>query len=293
MKKIIIAGGTGFIGTYLTMRFTEMGYKVYIISRTSGNISWENNAIVDALEGAELVINLAGKSIQCRHTNINKKSILESRIESTTLIGDAILSCKKPPKLWINASGTSIYKQSNVKKMTEDETDLGTDFLAEVVVQWENTLFNFQTPTTRQVALRTSVVIGKNGGALQPLVWLTRFGLGGKQGDGNQILSWIHIEDYFKILLFLFKNQNINGVINCTSPNPVSNKEFMTSLQNTLRIPIGIPAPKFAIKLVSKILGIESDLILNSSFTEPKRLLEAGYKFHFPLIDKALVNLLK
>ncbi|MFZ4725253.1 MAG: TIGR01777 family oxidoreductase [Paludibacter sp.] len=292
MKKIVIAGGTGFIGRYLSSRFSEIGYKVLIVSRQPEHVSWEIDDLVEALEGAEFVLNLAGKSINCRHNITNRKSILESRITTTSLIGNALLTCKNPPKLWINASATGVYKPSVVHPMIEDETELGSDFLAEVVTEWEKVFFEFQLPATRQVALRTSVVLGKNEGALLPLVWLTRLGLGGKQASGNQMFSWIHLEDYFRIVLFLSENNSLEGVYNCTSPNPLSNKEFMRSLRNAIHIPFGIPAPKFAIEIGAKVIGTEPELLLNSSFVIPERLQTAGYQFKYPTIDKALDNLL-
>ncbi|MEI7502493.1 MAG: TIGR01777 family oxidoreductase, partial [Paludibacter sp.] len=220
MKKVVIAGGTGFIGTYLATRFREIGFKVVIVSRNPEHVSWMPNDLQLAVDGAELVINLAGKTINCRHNATNRKAILESRIKTTKLLGDALSACKEPPKLWVNASGSAIYKPSEDKAMTEDETDLATGFMADVVSQWESVFFGFELPKTRQVALRTSVVLGKNGGALKPLATLSRLGLGGKQADGTQIFSWLHIEDYFKIVQFLIKETSLQGVINCTSPNP-------------------------------------------------------------------------
>jgi uncharacterized protein len=292
MRKIVIAGGTGFIGTYLSNRFLESGYDVYIVSRSKNHIPWIEKELTDTFEGAELVINLAGKSINCPHNDKNRKAIINSRIFTTKMIGNAIANCKIPPKLWINASATGVYKPSFQQANTEDETELGTDFLAEVVTKWEKTFFNFHLPNTRQIALRTSVVLGKNGGALKPLLRLGRCGLGGKQGSGNQIFSWIHVEDYFQILLFVLKNNSIEGVLNCTAPEPVSNKEFMRNLREVLHISFGVPAPKFAIEIGAKLIGVEPGLILNSSFVIPKRLANSGFKFTFPYINAALKDLL-
>ncbi|MEI8086887.1 MAG: TIGR01777 family oxidoreductase [Paludibacter sp.] len=293
MKKVVIAGGTGFIGTYLATRFREIGFKVLIVSRNPEHVSWLPNDLQLAVEGSELVINLAGKTINCRHNAVNRKAILESRIKSTKLIGDAISACNEPPKLWVNASASAIYKPSEEKAMTEDETDLATGFMADVVSKWESAFFEFELPKTRQVALRTSVVLGKNGGALKPLATLSRLGLGGKQADGTQIFSWLHIEDYFRIVQFLIKETTIQGVINCTSPNPLSNNDFMTSLRNTVSALFGIPAPRFAIVIGARLIGTEPKLLLDSSFLLPKRLVNSGFKFAFPTIDKALADLLK
>jgi hypothetical protein len=293
MKKIIIAGGTGFIGSYLSKLFFENGFEVLIVSRSPEHVPWKLKELTEALEGAEMIINLAGRSINCRYNDANRKAIIESRITATNLIGNAVAACKNPPKLWINASASGIYKPSLNHPVTEEEKELGNDFLAEVVTKWENVFFDFQISGTRKVALRTSVVLGKNGGALQPFVWLSRFGLGGKQASGKQMFSWIHIEDYFRILLFFMDQPSIHGIINCTSPNPVANKEFMHSIRKTLGVPFGIPAPKFAVELGATIIGTEPELILNSSFVMPKRLTELGFQFVFPEIDQALENLLK
>jgi len=292
MKKVVIAGGTGFIGSYLTKRFIETGYQVLIVSREPRYVSWNPVDLIESLENAELVINLAGKSINCPHSEENKKAILDSRIDATNRIGNALLACKNPPGLWINGSASGIYKPSPDHGMTEDETDLGDDFLADVVRQWEKAFFEFDLPDTRKVALRTSVVLGRNGGALLPLLWLSRFGLGGKLATGSQMFSWIHVEDYFRILEYLIENKALVGILNCTSPEPLNNKEFMCAIRKTIHMPVGIPAPEFAISLGAKIIGTEPELILNSSFVIPKCLMDSGFKFIFPDIHTALADLL-
>lgn len=293
MKKVVIAGGTGFIGNYIANRFKEDGYEVLIVSRTPGHVSWNPIELEKAIENSELVINLAGKSINCKHNEENKKALLDSRIEPTIWIGNAILACEKPPKLWINASAAGIYKPSMIHAASEDENNLGTSFLSELVKIWEKTFFGFTRPETRQIALRTSVVLGKNGGALKPLVSLSKFGLGGKQASGKQKISWIHIEDYFRILLFLVEYPTLTGVINCTSPYPISNKSVMHAIRQTLHVPIGIPAPEFAIRLGAKLIGTEPSLLLDSSYIVPKRLLGAGFHFTFSKLKKALSDILE
>lgn len=291
MKKVIIAGGTGFIGTSLTSRFLEHGYDVIFISRSPNHVQWDENELTHAFERVNVVINLAGKTINCRHSDKNRKTIVQTRVETTRMIGNAIKNCKTPPVLWINASATGIYQPSVEISMTEDSLT-GIDFLAEVVKKWEAVFFDFDLPHTRQVALRTSVVLGENGGALEPLTKLTKFGLGGKQASGKQMISWIHEEDYFNIILFILQNTTLSGVINCTSPEPVSNKVFMKTIRKVLNIHVGFPAPALVIRLISRLIGKESKLILNSSNIHPKRLLEAGYKFTFPDINSALADLL-
>jgi len=292
MKKVVLTGGTGFIGSYVAKRFRESGFQVAIVSRESGDISWNHADLREAFEDSELVLNLAGKSINCRHNEENRRLILNSRLNTTQLIGLAINDCVIKPKLWVNASAVGIYKPSITKPITEEESELGTDFLADVVRQWENKLFDFKFPETRQIVLRTSVVLGRDGGALKPLVLLSRLGLGGKQADGKQMFSWIHVEDYFRVLLFLIDNPSMSKVINCTAPNPVSNKDFMQNLRKVLHVLVGLPAPKFAIQLGAKVIGTEPELILNSSFVIPKRLHDAGFEFKFPTVDLALNDLL-
>jgi len=292
MKKIVIAGGTGFIGSYLDMRFRERGYKVVLVSRDKAHVPWELIALTEALNKADILINLAGKSINCRHTPTNKKAVLESRIRTTELLGEAIRNCSQAPKLWINASATGVYKPSINHPMSEDETELGNDFLAEVVTSWEKVFFGRELASTRQVALRTSVVLGKDGGAIGPLVWLTRFGLGGKQASGTQMFSWIHLEDYFRVVLFLQEQDALQGVFNCTAPHPISNDVFMHALRSVLHVPFGIPAPEFAIRLGARLIGTEPELLLNSAYVVPKKLSEGSFKFSFPEINKALQNLL-
>jgi len=293
MKKVVIAGGTGFIGRYLVNRFEEAGYRVLIISRHPEHVSWKPIDLTEAFEDAELIINLAGTSINCRHTVENKKAILNSRLNTTIWIGNAILACVNPPKLWMNSSACGIYRASVDQAMTENETELGSDFLADVVKQWEHVFFAFHLSKTRRAVLRTSVVLGKKGGALLPLSRLSRIGLGGKLAQGTQMFSWIHIEDYYQIIQFINENKNIKGILNCTSPGPLANKDFMSAIRKTLRIPFGIAAPAFAIELVAKLIGTEPELILNSSYVIPERLIESGYKFAYPDIDKALRDLLK
>lgn len=291
MKKVVIAGGTGFIGSYLSKRFEESGYKVLIVSRQEGHVSWLPADLKNAFDGAELVVNLAGKSINCRHTKANKQALVESRIRTTLLIGKALESTENPPKLWINASASGVYKPSLKVPMTEANYLIANDFLSELVQQWENVFFDFQLTKTRRIALRTSVVLGKNDGALQPLLRLTRLGFGGKLADGNQMFSWIHIEDYFRVIVFLLENPSMSGICNCTSPSPVRNSQLMKSIRKTVRMPFGIPAPTFVVKLGAAFIGIESSLILNSSYVFPKYLIDYGFTFRFPQIEEALDQL--
>lgn len=203
MSKIVIAGGTGFLGCFLASKFRERDDHVIIISRQNGDVLWsDSDGLVKALDAADLVINLAGKSVDCRYNEKNKDEILRSRTETTSSIGEAILKCTHPPKLWINSSTATIYRHAEDRPMTEEGGEIGSGFSVNVALQWEKTFFGFHLPFTRQVALRMAIVLGKQGGAMKPLKRLIQLGLGGKQGNGNQMFSWIHIEDIFKIILF-------------------------------------------------------------------------------------------
>ena len=291
MKKIILAGGTGFIGSYLQARFRAMGFEVLVVSRRGGDLTWKREELVRSFDGAYAVINLAGASINCRHTIENKTLILDSRIDATNDVGQALQFCVHPPLLWINASASAVYMPSESKQMVESETELAETFLADVIKQWEHTFFSYHLSSTRQVALRTSVVLGRDGGALSPLVNLTKWGLGGKQGSGNQLFSWIHIEDYYQILLFLLEKESVSGVVNCTSPFRVANKKLMATLRKVMGVSVGLPAPTIAIKIGARLIGAEPELILDSCNMIPQKLIDSGFEFKFPELRKALENL--
>ncbi len=292
-KKVVIAGGTGFIGTYLQEEFRKMGYEVFIIARQNQSIHWDKEGeIISALENAALLINLAGKSVDCRYNEKNKAEILRSRTETTKILGKAILKCKNPPTLWINSSTATIYRHAMDRPMTESTGEIGTGFSVNVAKNWERSFFEFELPQTRQVALRMAIVLGENGGVMEPFKNLVRFGLGGQQGNGNQMFSWIHIEDLFKIILFLQSNKDLEGIFNCSAPNPITNKSLMKSLRQTMKIKFGLPSPTLLLKIGAVIINTEAELILKSRWVIPERLLQSGYNFKYSTIDLALENLL-
>jgi uncharacterized protein (TIGR01777 family) len=292
-KKIVIAGGTGFIGKYLAAQFRKLGFEVIIISRQKDSVHWnDNERIINALEGSIMLINLAGKSVDCRYNEKNKKEILKSRIETTKALGEAILQCNHPPELWINSSTATIYRHAEDRCMTESNGEIGQGFSVEVAKGWEQALFSFQLPQTRQVALRMAIVLGNNGGVMKPLKSLVRFGLGGKQGSGKQMFSWLHIEDLFNIILFLQSNKELEGVFNCSSPNPINNKALMKVLRRMMKAKIGLPSPEWLLKIGAVIIKTEPELVLKSRWVIPEKLLQAGYVFNYPTIELALTNIL-
>jgi uncharacterized protein len=292
-KKVILAGGTGFIGQYFEKQFKELGYEVKHISRQPQHISWNDKAsIINALEDGELLINLAGKSVNCRYNESNKKEIMNSRLETTKILGESVLSCKNPPQLWINSSTATIYRHAEDRPMTEANGEIGSGFSVDVATNWENTFYSFSLPKTRQIALRIAIVLGKDGGVMTPFINLVRFGLGGIQGSGKQKFSWIHVEDLFKIVLFLNKRGDLNGTFNCSAPEPVSNREFMKKMRKTMNIPIGLPSPKWLLEIGSVMIRTETELVLKSRWVLPERLEKEGYRFTFDTLDKTLQDIL-
>ncbi len=290
--RVLIAGGTGFIGSYLSKRFILNGFDVNFVSRSKAHVQWNEAELIEALEKTDILINLAGKTINCRHNSENKKQIYNSRIETTKMLGGALLKCKNAPKLWINASASAIYKSDNEHCHTESNYKKGTDFLAKTVQDWEKVFFDFNLSTTRQIALRTSVVLGKNGGAFKPLQLLTKYGLGGKAGNGKQYFSWIHIEDYFRIIEFIIENESITGAINATSPTPLPNSDFMKTMREVAGCKMGIPAPEFAIKLGAFFINTEASLLLNPVRFCPELLLKSGFEFKYPECKSAINELI-
>lgn len=293
-KKIVIAGGTGFIGRYLQHKFEELGYEVKIISRSKNYIQWINkNDLIEAFENAEMLINLAGKSVDCRYNQKNKKEIYDSRINTTNQLGEAIIDCKNPPLLWINSCTATIYRHAEDRPMTESYGEIGSGFSVDIAKAWEKAFFNFSLKNTRQVALRMAIVLGKNGGVILPLKKFVRFGLGGKSGTGSQMFSWIHLEDVFRIIIFVKENKSIEGVLNTAAPNPETNISFMTKFRKYLNMPFGLSTPKWLLEIGAVIIKTETELILKSRWVIPERLLKAGFKFQFPTLDETLNEILK
>jgi uncharacterized protein len=293
-KKVILAGGTGFIGKYLEGKFNQLGYEVSIISRTPPHLSWEDHSgIVKALEDSELLINLAGKSVDCRYNPKNQAEILKSRTKTTHILGNAILACKNPPPLWINSSTATIYRHAEDRPMTEETGEIGAGFSVEVAKQWESAFFSFDLPHTRQVALRMAIVLGENGGVIQPYKNLVRFGLGGVQGSGNQRFSWVHVEDVYQIMLFLKEREDLSGVFNCSAPHPITNREYMQHFRTVMNKSFGLPTPKWMLEWGAMMIGTESELVLKSRWVIPEKLEREGYRFRYTHIDQALKNIMK
>ncbi|WP_025666412.1 TIGR01777 family oxidoreductase [Aquimarina megaterium] len=301
MKKIVIAAGTGFLGKVLVEYFKTKAETITILTRGKSRIEknvqfihWNAKTSgdwVQELEDAEILINLAGKSVDCRYTQKNKDLILNSRVTSTSILGEVISKCKNPPKIWLNSSTATIYRHSLDKEMNEIDGEIGTGFSVDVATSWEKTFFNQQTTKTRKIALRTSIVLGEKGGALPSILNLTKIGLGGKQGNGNQKLSWIHEIDFARSIEFIIKNPSIEGVINIVSPKPVTNSAFMKTLRKVMRIPFGVPISKPILQLGARIINTETELVLKSRNVIPSKLMNNGFQFLYPELKPALIHL--
>ena len=299
-KKIVIAAANGFIGRHLTWMLSRE-YHVVALVRHDASIEgaaeyaiWDGKNVdqwVNALEDSYAVINLSGKSVDCRFTEKNKKAILNSRVDSTRAISEAISKCERPPSVWLNASGVSLYPESFTNPTDEKTTERDDDFLAEVSEKWEEALFS-DVSEVRKVAMRTTIVLGSNGGTYPTLRRLTKFLLGGKQGSGKQMFSWIHIDDYCRIVeQLLLGNEEISGPVNMVAPEVVSNKELMKELRKQLGVPFGIPAPAFAVKIGGFIIGTEASLVLKSSCVASVVLKENDFQFRYPTLSSAIENI--
>ncbi|MCI9843770.1 TIGR01777 family oxidoreductase [Flavobacterium pectinovorum] len=302
MKKLIIAAGTGFLGQVLVNHFKDQFEEIVILTRGNSKtidgikyVNWNARTFSGwekELENAAVLINMAGKSVDCRYTEKNKKEILLSRIQSTKILNKAVLNCQNPPKHWLNSSTATIYRFSLDKQMDETDGEIGNDFSINVALSWEKAFFKTETPNTLKTALRTSIVLGKNGGAFIPLKTLAKIGFGGKQGIGNQFVSWIHEEDFVNAVDLIIQKE-LTGVINIVAPKPIRNADFMQKLRKAVDFPFGIPMSKFLLKIGSFFIRTEAELVLKSRNVIPKRLLENGFQFKFGDIDEAFKNLLQ
>lgn len=260
--RLVIAGGTGHLGSVLAGHFHGAGHSIVILSRTEHSslwpiVLWDGENVGDwisQLEGADVLINLAGRSVNCRYTPQNRASIMNSRVRSTRVLGEAIGRLANPPRLWINSSTATIYRHSLDRPIDEDTGEFGGHepgapetwrFSIEVARNWEEAFFSATTPRTRKIALRSAVVMSPQPeGAFDILLRLVRFGLGGTVGSGDQYVSWIHDVDFARAVEYLISSETIEGAINVSSPNPLPNRDFMRALRRAYGAKIGLPAPE-------------------------------------------------
>ncbi|MBL0745028.1 TIGR01777 family oxidoreductase [Chryseolinea lacunae] len=302
MNKVILAGGSGFLGSVLARYFATRAKHVVIFSRKPqpavGNINtvqWDakqlNNTWVRELEGADLLINLTGKNVNCRYTEANKKEILESRLDSTNVLGLALQQLQQPPRVWIQSASATYYRHAEDRPMDETTGEAGEGFSVDVCKAWEKTFADQIAPRTRKVLLRVGIVLGMGDGAFPRMLNLVRAGLGGRQGDGHQLISWIHEKDVAQIMHWLYQHETLDGMFNVTAPQPVTNAVFMDTLRRICKMPFGLPSPGWLLKLGAGVIGTETELILKSRWVIPKRLQQEGYMFAFPTLEGALKDI--
>lgn len=302
MKKIIIAGGSGCIGSALARYYKNKVTEIIILSRESrpqqGNIrtiSWDGKTTgpwINELNGADMLINLTGRNVNCRYNKKNRDEILNSRIDSTKVLGEAIRSVKHPPRLWIQSSSATIYRHAEDRPMDEFTGEIGEGFSVEVCKAWEKTFQQQATPCTRKVLLRIGIVMTNFGGAFPNLLRLVKAGMGGRQATGNQYISWIHIDDLVNIIDWIFHREYIQGTYNCTSPKPIQNSFMMKNLRKQCHAFIGLTMPRWLLEAGAAVIGTETELILKSRWVLPAKLLKEGYPFRYCEIEHALANLL-
>ena len=309
-KKVILAGGSGFIGTLLARRLQRESFEVVVLTRhppaprTDGIVEaqWPARPLlgsnptsyrthgtwVQAIDGADAIVNLTGRSINCVHTPKNRRQITDSRLDSVRVLGAALEQCRQLPAVWVQASAVGYYG-SRALPACDEESAAGATFLADVCAKWEAGFAATCPASVRPVVLRFAMVLGREGGAVPPLARITRCFLGGPAGNGKQGISWIHQEDLMQLFLAAITREAMRGTYNASAPDPVSNAEFMRTLRQVLGRPWCPAAPAPVIRLVAKfILRTEPSLILDGQFVIPGRLLAEGHQFKYAQISAAL-----
>ena len=297
-SKLVLVGGNGFLGRHLRSHFEALGYQVVSISRTGpGDVRWDARTLgpwAQELEGADLLVNLAGRSVDCRYNKANRRAILASRTESTRVLGAAVAACAQPPRVWLNSSTATIYADTpgSAPANTEAAGVVGEGFSVEIARAWEAAFAACPTPNTRKVALRMSIVLGPDGGAFPVMARLARLGLCSPQGSGQQWISWLHIRDFCRAVEFLAKADDLDGPVNLCAPNPLPNRDFNALLYQHLRPLLKLPQPRWLLEIGAFVLRTETELILKSRKVYPGRLLAAGFQFEYSTCAAAVEELL-
>ena len=308
--RVVIGGSSGFMGQHLQQKYRSEGREVITISRSGADLRWgDQSGINQAIDGADLVVGLAGKSVNCRYTPENRAEIFRSRLDTTASLSAAIVASRNPPAVWVNSSTATIYRHAMDHPMTESGGELGAGFSVEVAKTWEKALFADELARTRRVALRSTIVLG-HGGVLGPLKNLTRIGLGGAQHDGwwpvskarraagtghfpgakrgTQKFSWVHIDDIGRIIDFVEAHPVLEGPVNAAAPYPVDNNIFMSTVRRVLGVGFGPPMPRWMLEVGAIGIRTETELILKSRWVLPGKLADAGFEFSYPTLEPAL-----
>jgi uncharacterized protein (TIGR01777 family) len=309
--RIVIPGGSGQVGTVLARHFQQLGHHVTVLTRGPHTAQWQTvhwdgltaGEWTQYLDGADICINLTGRSVNCRYTRANREAIYNSRIQSTKLLGQVIAGLANPPRVWLNASTATIYRHALDRPMDEETGELGGDepgapkawnFSIRVATDWEAAFFNMPTPKTRKIAMRSAVTLSPvPGNPFTIYSYLVRAGLGGTQGNGRQFISWVHESDFARAVDFLIDRDDINGIVNIASPNPEHNRDFMATLREAWGVPNGLPAPAPLLEIAAFFHRTETELLLKSRRVIPGRLLQAGFKFELPFWPAAAQDLVE
>ena len=301
-RKIILAGGNGYLGGVLAKHFSSIADEVIMLARKAktdeGNIKtlvWDGKTEgrwIENLEGADLLVNLCGKNVNCRYTAKNREEIISSRVLPTQLLNKVSEKLATPPKLFINITSATIYRHAEDSPQDDLTGTIGYGFSIDVCKTWEQVFFETSNPKTRKIALRMGIVMGRTDGAFPRLLNLVKLGMGGKQGDGVQYVSWVHEQDVAQSIEWLTDHSEISGAVNCTAPNAVKNVEMMRILRKAYGVPFGLPALAWLLEIGAKIIGTETELILKSRWVKPTILLNSGFKFQYATMEEAFHDIL-
>ncbi len=299
-KRVVLAGGSGFLGRALAHELLARDYEVVVLTRTphvrsdgAKEMAWDGKTSgewIQFLDGAEAVVNFAGRNIKCRYTPENLRELTASRVDSVLAIAAAMGRVARPPRVWVQAGAIGFYGDPK-NRLCDENSPAGNDTLAGICQSWEGAFDSASTPKTRRVLQRIGFVLGRDGGALPVLAKLAKWFLGGTVGSGGQFISWIHVADLSRIFIEAIERDELAGTYNAVGPNPVTNREFMRELRHALHRPWSPPAPEWAVKLSSQLMGTEPSLALAGCRCVPKRLQENGFQFQFPDLSSALNNL--
>jgi len=307
--KIVIPGGTGQVGTVLARAFVRDEHDVVVLSRKLSSqpwkvVEWDGRTLDDwanEIDGADVVINLAGRSVNCRYNETNRRQMMDSRIDSTRVVGEAIAAAKNPPKVWLQASTATIYAH-RFDAANDDVTGIigghepnapdTWNFSIDVATAWERVTNEADTPHTRKVLMRSAMIMSPDrGGIFDTMLTIVRLGLGGTAAGGRQYISWIHDLDFIRSVYWLIEHEELSGPINLAAPGPLPNKDFMRVVREAWGMPIGLPASKWMLELGAFLMRSETELILKSRRVVPKRLTDSGFEFEFPGWEAAAADL--
>jgi uncharacterized protein (TIGR01777 family) len=303
-ERIVLPGGAGYLGRLVTNYFVRQGYEIVVLTRRAlpdqegvRYAAWDGETLGDwaqYFEGAAAIINLAGRTVNCRYNAKNRQEIYDSRLRSTQVVGEAVARCASPPQLWMNSSSATIYRYADDRPMDEATGEIGTGFSVDVCRKWEKTFFDAPAPHTRKVALRSAMVFGRGeGGVFQACENVVKRGLGGTLGSGNQMVSWIHHLDFARSLHWIIEQEELQGPINIASPSPLPNREFMRTFRAMCQQKVGLPAARWMLEIGALFLQTETELLLKSRWVVPGRLRDSGFQFLYPEWSRALEDIVR